>query len=97
VEVLTLAQRIRTRANELWKQDGSLEGCADKYWRQARQLVEQEVDTEAAVIGNGRVAEQTEPDTESSQRNCVSDGTIKIVPPSPAAAGDSFTSHNSSY
>lgn len=57
LEALTLGQRIRTRANELWKQDGSLEGCADEYWRQARQLVEIEVDTEAAVTGNGRVAD----------------------------------------
>lgn len=65
LEALTLAQRIRTRANELWKQDGCLEGCADEYWRQARQLVELEVDTEAAVTGaltgaetgSGRAAE----------------------------------------
>jgi Protein of unknown function (DUF2934) len=69
VEALTLAQRIRTRANELWKQDGSLEGCADEYWRQARHLVELEVDTEVAVNGNGRVAEQNEPDTASGRRN----------------------------
>src|SRR5258705_280870 len=27
---LTLQQRIRTRADELWKQDGSLEGGADE-------------------------------------------------------------------
>ena len=54
VEAHTLTQRIRTRANELWRQDGSLEGCADEYWRQARQLVELELDTEAAVTGNGR-------------------------------------------
>jgi hypothetical protein len=65
VKALTLAQRIRTRANELWKQDGSLEGCSDEYWRQARQLVELEVDTEAAVSGNGRVPEQSELDTAS--------------------------------
>ena len=69
MEALTLAQRIRTRANELWKQDGSLEGCADEYWRQARHLVELEVDTEVAVNGNGRVAEQNEPDTASGRRN----------------------------
>lgn len=39
----TLAERIRARAYALWQQDGSLEGCADEYWRQARALVEQEI------------------------------------------------------
>jgi len=77
LETITLAQRIRTRANELWKQDGSLEGCADEYWRQARELVELEVDAEAAVTGNGHVAEQNEPDTASVQRNCEKDGPVK--------------------
>jgi hypothetical protein len=74
VEGHTLTQRIRTRANELWRQDGSLEGCADEYWRQARQLVELEVIMEAAVTGNGR-AEQNKPDTAFSQGNREWDGT----------------------
>ncbi|MFP3557498.1 DUF2934 domain-containing protein [Paraburkholderia sp. SIMBA_049] len=34
----TLAARIRARAYELWKLDGSLEGCEDEYWRMARAL-----------------------------------------------------------
>lgn len=49
VDVPALTQRIRTRAAELWRQDGSLEGCADEYWRQARLLVELEVIAEAAL------------------------------------------------
>jgi Protein of unknown function (DUF2934) len=74
VDVDTLTQRIRTRANELWRQDGSLEGCADEYWRQARELVELEAALEAAVTGNGR-AEQNKPDTAFSQRQCKLGGT----------------------
>jgi hypothetical protein len=77
LEALKLTQRIRTRANELWKQDGSLEGCADEYWRQARQLVELEVDTEAAIMGNERVAERDELDTASRHGNCGKVGTLK--------------------
>ncbi|MFP3645998.1 DUF2934 domain-containing protein [Paraburkholderia sp. SIMBA_054] len=38
----TLATRIRARAYELWKLDGSLEGCEDEYWRMAR-AQEQEI------------------------------------------------------
>jgi hypothetical protein len=40
---LTLAERIRERAFQLWQLDGSLEGCADEYWQMARALVEREV------------------------------------------------------
>ena len=35
--------RIRERAYLLWQQDGELEGCADEYWRQARELIQKEV------------------------------------------------------
>ena len=69
LEALTLEQRIRTRADELWKQDGSLEGCADEYWRQARQLVELEVAKESAVTWDGHVAKHSKSDAENSQRN----------------------------
>jgi Protein of unknown function (DUF2934) len=77
LEELKLAQRIRARANELWKQDGSLEGCADEYWRQARQLVELEVNSEAAILGNERVADWGELDTASRHGNCEKDGMLK--------------------
>ncbi|SAK87264.1 hypothetical protein AWB67_05960 [Caballeronia terrestris] len=43
MDKLTLEERIRKRAYQLWQQDGSMEGCADEYWRQAREMVEQEV------------------------------------------------------
>ena len=69
LEALTLEQRIRTRADELWKQDGSLEGCADEYWRQARQLVELEVAKECAVTLDGHVAKHSKSDAENSQSN----------------------------
>ncbi|CAB3797998.1 hypothetical protein LMG28614_04693 [Paraburkholderia ultramafica] len=39
---LTLAESICERAHQLWQLDGSLEGCADEYWRLARVLVEEE-------------------------------------------------------
>ncbi|NPT53140.1 DUF2934 domain-containing protein [Paraburkholderia elongata] len=45
---LTLAERIRERAFQLWQLDGSLEGCADEYWRIARALVEREAWPDAA-------------------------------------------------
>jgi hypothetical protein len=77
LEALKLAQRIRTRANELWKQDGSLEGCADEYWRQARQLVELEVDKEVVKMGSERVADGGELDTASRHGNCGKDGMLK--------------------
>jgi hypothetical protein len=72
LEALTLGQRIRTRAKELWKQDGSLEGCADEYWRQARRLVELEVAEESAATWNGHVAKHNKSDAENSQ-GCAQD------------------------
>ena len=69
LEALTLEQRIRTRAEELWKQDGSLEGCADEYWRHARSLVELEMAKESAVTGGGYIAEQNKSDSESIRTN----------------------------
>ncbi|WP_327359446.1 DUF2934 domain-containing protein [Caballeronia humi] len=43
LEAQTLEFRIRIRAYELWQQDGGMEGCADEYWRQAREMVEREL------------------------------------------------------
>lgn len=43
MQAVTLEQRIRTKAYELWQEDGGMEGCADEYWRKARDLVEAEV------------------------------------------------------
>ncbi len=43
MEDQTLEERIRLKAFQLWKQDGSMEGCADEYWRQAREMIEIEV------------------------------------------------------
>jgi hypothetical protein len=43
---LSKDERIRARAYELWEADGSMEGCADEYWRQAREHVEQEIEAE---------------------------------------------------
>jgi hypothetical protein len=39
---MTVVERIRARAYELWQQDGGLEGCADEYWHMARALIEKE-------------------------------------------------------
>jgi hypothetical protein len=39
----TIEQRIRAKAYELWQEDGSMEGCADEYWKRARNLVEAEI------------------------------------------------------
>jgi hypothetical protein len=35
-------EKIRVRAYELWEKDGSLEGCADEYWEQARAQIDEE-------------------------------------------------------
>ncbi len=51
---LTIEERIRLRAYELWLQDGGLEGCADEYWRQARATVEDEVAKENVSDIRGR-------------------------------------------
>ncbi len=36
---MTLEEKSRARAYELWQLDGGLEGCADEYWHMARALV----------------------------------------------------------
>jgi len=38
-----IERRIRTKAYELWLADGAMEGCADEYWRQARETIEKEI------------------------------------------------------
>ncbi|CAB3803085.1 DUF2934 domain-containing protein [Paraburkholderia fynbosensis] len=43
METETIEQRIRAKAYALWQEDGSMEGCADEYWKKARALVEAEV------------------------------------------------------
>jgi len=40
---MTVVERIRACAYELWQQDGGLEGCADEYWHMARALIEKEI------------------------------------------------------
>jgi hypothetical protein len=42
----SIEERIRTKAYELWLADGAMEGCADEYWRQARETVEKEIASE---------------------------------------------------
>ncbi|WP_087660353.1 DUF2934 domain-containing protein [Caballeronia terrestris] len=49
VEHQTLEKRIRRKAFDLWKQDGSMEGCADEYWRQAREMIESDVQEENEI------------------------------------------------
>ena len=39
----TIEQRIRAKAYQLWQEDGSMEGCADEYWKRARNLIEAEI------------------------------------------------------
>lgn len=56
---MTVVERIRARAYELWQQDGGLEGCADEYWHMARALVEKEV---AVPDPAQNVAPDTEPE-----------------------------------
>lgn len=48
---VTVEERIRAKAYELWLEDGSMEGCADEYWRRARSLVEAELADEQRVRG----------------------------------------------
>jgi hypothetical protein len=43
VDNQSIEGRIRTKAYELWLADGAMEGCADEYWRQAREMIEKEV------------------------------------------------------
>lgn len=52
---MTIEEKIRARAYELWQLDGELEGCADEYWYLARTLVENELrqaDTNEPGKGN---------------------------------------------
>lgn len=51
---LTFEEQIRKRAYELWQADGSLEGCADEYWRLARALVEAETRLPVSSDGKNR-------------------------------------------
>jgi len=53
---MTIDERIRARAYELWQQDGALEGCADEYWHTACSLVEKET-------ANAEAAQKLDPDT----------------------------------
>ena len=55
----TVQERIRTRAYQLWQEDGGMEGCADEYWRQARKIVEAEIASDG-VEKSGR-AEWSDP------------------------------------
>jgi hypothetical protein len=57
---ITIEERIRACAYELWQQDGSLEGCADEYWHIARVLVEKEM-----AIPD--VAQNVDPDTQAEE------------------------------
>jgi hypothetical protein len=47
----TVEQRIRAKAYSLWQEDGSMEGCADEYWRKARSIVEAEIAEEGRRPG----------------------------------------------
>ncbi|WP_232256382.1 DUF2934 domain-containing protein [Caballeronia glathei] len=53
-----MEERIRIRAYELWQRDGSMEGCADEYCRQAREVIEQELREEQAD-SPARIGDQT--------------------------------------
>jgi hypothetical protein len=57
---MSVEERIRARAFELWQQDGSLEGCADEYWHMARELVEKE-------MAASDVAQHVDPDTQAEK------------------------------
>jgi len=48
-------ERIRQKACALWLEDGALEGCADEYWRQARELVKNEVNDERLATQLGKM------------------------------------------
>ena len=52
MQTATVEERIRTKAYELWQEDGSMEGCADEYWRRARSLVEAELADEQRMRGH---------------------------------------------
>jgi hypothetical protein len=52
----TVELRIRAKAYSLWQEDGSMEGCADEYWRKARSIVEAEIAEEKRRHGEGDCA-----------------------------------------
>jgi len=60
MNLMSVEERIRARAYELWQQDGSLEGCADEYWHMARELVEKEMAAPDA-------AQHVDPDTQAEK------------------------------
>ena len=51
-----LEERIRLKAYLLWQEDGSMEGCADEYWRKARAIVEAEIENERQRAAGGASA-----------------------------------------
>ncbi|MFP3556960.1 MULTISPECIES: DUF2934 domain-containing protein [Paraburkholderia] len=66
MDTVSRAEKIRVRAYELWEKDGSLEGCADEYWQQARAQIDEE---ESAADGSGtdstsRLTRSRKPDAE---------------------------------
>lgn len=68
----TVEERIRTRAYELWQEDGSMEGCADEYWRRARTLVEAELAAEQREQ-EGRLDATSDNGKTKKQGNAVDD------------------------
>jgi Protein of unknown function (DUF2934) len=42
-----LDERIREKAYQLWKEDGSPEGRADVYWHRAREILDREANEHA--------------------------------------------------
>lgn len=65
----TVKQRIRAKAYSLWQEDGSMEGCADEYWRKARNIVEAEIAEEACRNGtsDGAAADGSATPEDTSQ------------------------------
>ncbi|WP_375509172.1 DUF2934 domain-containing protein [uncultured Caballeronia sp.] len=53
----SIEERIREKAYSLWLADGAMEGCADEYWRQAREAVENEIACER-LNGGGSEAQK---------------------------------------
>lgn len=71
---MTVEERIRARAYELWQQDGALEGCADEYWHMARALVEKET-----AIADA--AQKVDPDTVADEGSDVpAPGSARLPP-----------------
>ena len=58
--VETTEQRIRDKAYYLWQEDGSMEGCADEYWRKARSIVEAEIAEENVDMAQSTALAQTQ-------------------------------------